>query len=173
MFAVPYPTIELRHSYTGHHFCNLETGPICVPTTESHFFFFNCTVHNITDDASNITWTINGDAVNGEEVGVTSTGMTVRNSSEAGLGDMRSSLDVARWADEYQDQVINVACHFSGYKNIDPLEVTAQIKFYYDVSKSLLIGFVSCQLTFAMLAFIVVIVIVRSDDHNIIPKSRQ
>ncbi len=130
MLTVPYPTIELRDVCTGgHQFGLSETGPICVPTTNSHLFF-NCTVHNITDGTSNITWTINGDKVNGEEVVVTST-VTVRNSDSAGLGDMRSSLDVARWADGYQDQVINVTCHFSGYKNIDPLEVTAQIKFYY------------------------------------------
>ncbi|XP_033645964.1 uncharacterized protein LOC117305243 [Asterias rubens] len=159
LHVVPYPTIELQDACTGLEVGISETGPFCVPTTRSNLF--NCTVYNITDTdgASTITWAINGDEVN-----VTSA-MTPAN-GQYGLRDMRSSLYVASWADEYQDEVITVTCHFSGYMNIEPLEVTAQVKFYYDIPMSVLIGLASCHVAFAILAVIVVIVIVRFGDQT-------
>ncbi|XP_033646174.1 uncharacterized protein LOC117305413 [Asterias rubens] len=129
LHVVPYPTVELQDPCNvWHQVDNIEPGPICIRTTRSNLLF-NCNVYNITDGASTITWTINGDEVIGDEVYVTSA-VTPGNGQD-GLIDTRSSLDVARWADEYQDEVINVTCHFSGYMNIEPLEVTAQVKIYY------------------------------------------
>ncbi|XP_071809506.1 uncharacterized protein [Asterias amurensis] len=161
LHVVPYPTIELQG--TGLQVGTIETGPFCVPTTRRNFFF-NCTVYNITDDASTITWAINGDEDVGDEVNVTSD--VIPANGQYGLRDMRSSLNVALWADEYQDEVINVTCHFSGYMNIEPFEVTAQVKFYYDIPMSVLIGLASCHVAFAILAVIVVIVIVRFGDQT-------
>ncbi|XP_071809669.1 uncharacterized protein [Asterias amurensis] len=150
LHVVPYPTVELQDPCNvWHQVDNIEPGHVCVRITRS-ILLFNCNVYNITDGASTITWTINGDEVIGDEVYVTSA-VTPGNGQD-GLSDTRSSLYVALWADEYQDEVINVTCHFSGYMNIEPFEVTAQVKFYYVDNQVVLVGafgavFAVCVLT--------------------------
>ena len=110
---------------------NSDSGTICVRSTSKKRVFV-CTVRNIEYGASNITWIFGDKEVNNVSVIIDN----VTQLGTSGLVNMTSSLDVSPWAMENLDRVINLTCQATGNEDVDPVNVTVRLRFYYGNKQS-------------------------------------